>query len=452
MGTSSSAPLNQERTGLWLPKNQQLLRNWVDGLMQRTVPQTVQPLDPVLQDFKKFIDNEPTVRMYATTMFEQVPLTPPYNKDPTKSQRQVRDYDHMLELMNQVVHEGPQVIGDPASNGCIGFPITAIVEWPMATPSGFVFFTMASVNKHIKAVLNKWKEFLISPASQIVLNPENGWTSPHIIKAMTEIGNNNADDYTFEQLYKCPDPSKPNLGFDSWDAFFLREFHDGVRPVATFESVAPTLHGIEDSNQIIVHACESTPYRLEKGVSLRDAFWVKGQPYSLVDMFRDANIAAPFANGTVYQAYLSALSYHRWHAPVSGMVTSITYIPGTYYSENFYQGFSNPEGPDPVGPNNSQAYIAEVATRAIITIEADNPSVGLMAGVFIGLCEASSCEFWVKSKQYISKGQQIGAFHYGGSSHCLVFRPETQLTFADPGPYDGKHSNKKVNSLLALAS
>ncbi len=25
-----------------------------------------------------------------------------------------------------------------------------------------------------------------------------------------------------------------------------------------------------------------------------------------------------FVGGTIYQAFLSALSYHRWHAPVSG--------------------------------------------------------------------------------------------------------------------------------------
>ncbi len=31
-------------------------------------------------------------------------------------------------------------------------------------------------------------------------------------------------------------------------------------------------------------------------------------------------IAEHFTGGTVYQAFLSALSYHRWHAPVDGII------------------------------------------------------------------------------------------------------------------------------------
>jgi len=27
-----------------------------------------------------------------------------------------------------------------------------------------------------------------------------------------------------------------------------------------------------------------------------------------------------FVGGTVYQAFLSALNYHRWHAPVAGTI------------------------------------------------------------------------------------------------------------------------------------
>ncbi|KAL8729609.1 MAG: hypothetical protein Q9181_004941, partial [Wetmoreana brouardii] len=365
--------LHRHRTGGWLPSDRRTLREWVDRLIQRTPTQQQRPLDPVLQKFKDFINNDVMVHMLATRMFDEIPNTPPYRNDPTGLLLQVRDYDHMLELMNTVISEGPQVIGDPATNGFIGFPINAILESAMGTQSGFSFFAMPSVNLHFKDMLNEWRTYLMSPDSQDVLNRENGWTSPSSIKALTDKGNNGVDNYTFEQLYKCPDSSEPTLGFESWDAFFLREFQDGVRPIAS-----------PDEDYAIVNACESTPYRLEENVQLRDSFWLKGQPYSLADMLNDPDVAASFVNGTVYQAYLSALSYHRWHAPVSGKVISITYVPGTYYSENLYQGFTNPEGPDPAAPNESQAYIAEVATRAIIIIEADNPKIGRMAGVFIG--------------------------------------------------------------------
>lgn len=83
-------------------------------------------------------------------------------------------------------------------------------------------------------------------------------------------------------------------------------------------------------------------------------------------------LAEQFVGGTIYQAFLSALSYHRWHSPVSGTVVKTRLIEGTYYSETLS------EGSDPAGPNDSQGYIAEVATRALIFIEADDPAIGLM--------------------------------------------------------------------------
>jgi len=32
----------------------------------------------------------------------------------------------------------------------------------------------------------------------------------------------------------------------------------------------------------------------------------------------DGKFVKDFVGGTVYQAYLSAENYHRWHSPVSG--------------------------------------------------------------------------------------------------------------------------------------
>lgn len=37
-------------------------------------------------------------------MFEEVPTKPHQNKDPTKLAPQVRDFVHMMELFNAIVH------------------------------------------------------------------------------------------------------------------------------------------------------------------------------------------------------------------------------------------------------------------------------------------------------------------------------------------------------------
>ena len=49
------------------------------------------------------------------------------------------------------------------------------------------------------------------------------------------------------------------------------------------------------------------------------------------------------------------------------------------------------EGSDAVEPANSQSYMAHTATRAIILTEADNPVIGPVAFVPVGMSEVSSC-------------------------------------------------------------
>ncbi|MDA1378624.1 phosphatidylserine decarboxylase [Plesiomonas shigelloides subsp. oncorhynchi] len=71
---------------------------------------------------------------------------------------------------------------------------------------------------------------------------------------------------------------------------------------------------------MIANACESAPLQVVKNVKQSSKFWLKGQEYSLENMMDFEPEAAEFVGGTVYQAFLSALSYHRWNSPVSGIV------------------------------------------------------------------------------------------------------------------------------------
>ena len=454
---AQESTLSRHRAEHSFPTDHARLRRLTDMTIDRNESIEDKPLCPVLQDFKNFIDRDPVIKMLATEMFNEVPVTPPYDLDPTKFKPQIRSYDAMLECINTILGEGPQwyTSNDADVMGLIGFPISVILGWPMGTKSGHAFFTDPSVNAHWKAVLSTWKIFLESSDSLSVLDSTTGWTCADAIQILTEEGNNGVDKYTFAELYQC-DPSAPYYGFQSWDDFFTRKFRDAVRPIANLDGAVPDFLGEVDSTTVIVNACESRPCFRKENVKLHDTFWLKSQPYSLADMLNGTEKAQPFIGGQVYQAYLSALSYHGWHAPVSGKVISVENVEGTYYSENFYQGFANivdgkPE-PDPLAPNNSQPYLAQVATRGIMTIEADNQDIGLMAAVFIGICEVASCEFYVKAGDRIAKGQSIGSFHYGGSSYCLVFQPQTILQFDDPGPNSNERNNKKVNSLLAVVS
>lgn len=187
-----------------------------------------------------------------------------------------------------------------------------------------------------------------------------------------------------------------------------------------------------DSDRVVLNACESAPFRVAKNVNLTDRFWIKQQPYSVENILDFDEKANGFAGGTIYQAFLSGLSYHRWHSPVSGTVVKTKVVSGTYYLENFANGFddgSNRE-PDTEGPNDSQPFISAVATRGLIFIKADGP-IGLMCFCAIGMAEVSSIDINVTAGQYIHKGEEIGMFHYGGSSHCLLFRKGVDLDFSN---------------------
>ena len=453
---AQKSSLYRHRTGQWLPTDHAKVRDWVDQLLKRSPSFEEHPLDPVLQDFKTFIDNDPLIRILAIEMFREVPVTPPYNKDPTKLKPQIKNYNEMFQCVNTILGEGPQwyMSDDPEAIGLIGFPISAILDWPMGTRSGYAFFTNPSVNAHWKAVLNKWKDFLQSPRSLSVLGPTAGWTSPSVIQKLAKKGNHGADNHAFHELYHC-DPSAPYHGFTSWDHFFTREFRDTIRPVAHPDRAVPSVPGEVDPTSVIVHPCESTPSLRQEKVKLHDSFWLKSQAFSLAEMLNGEHQAKPFVDGQVHQAHLSALSYHRWHAPVSGTVVSTEIVPGTYFAENFYEGFAesvhDEPKPDPATPNNAHVYLAGVAARGIIHIHADNEKIGTMAMVLVGICEASSIEFFVKPGDRVTKGQCIGTFHFGGSDVVMIFQRSADLTFTDPGPYDDD-SAVKLNSLLATVA
>ena len=160
--------------------------------------------------------------------------------------------------------------------------------------------------------------------------------------------------------------------------------------------------------------------------------------------------AGDFVGGVVYQAFLSAFNYHRWHSPVSGTILAARTVQGTYFSE------AESEGEDPVGPNNSQAYLAHVAARMMIHIKADHPAIGHMVVMPIGMGEISSCviDHRIKAGARVTKGDELGYFQYGGSTVCCLFRPGAIDAFSLGAIPDHDHPHPlvlRVNAPLARA-
>lgn len=376
--------------------------------------------------------------MYFTAMFQEVPYKHQYRRDPT-GRKQIRDYHHMLEVLNHVFGSAPVWTDAAQAVGMVGVPMCAILDYPMSTPSGHAAFLDPEVNAMIKKVLNEWGKFLTRPESAGVLHTsKTGWFGPTGSKDIMSVANAPyKTSHKFEDFFVC-DPSQKHYGYKSWDDFFTRQFKDEVRPIAS----------PEDDN-VIANACESKVFNVAHNVKMRDTFWNKGQPYSISDMLAHDPLAEHFAGGTVYQAFLSALSYHRWHSPVSGTVKKAFVQDGTYFSEPLFEGLADPTTKeiDVKGISTGQGYLSALATRAIIFIEADNPAIGLMAFIGIGMDEVSTCEITVKEGQHIKKGEQTGMFHFGGSSHCLLFRKGVKV---EGFPQPGRKENVPVRSQVAV--
>lgn len=412
MTISGILPLQSQTPVNWLSGGRGIIQQWVaqkaEAARKTSHGKLVQgdtPLDPSLAEFQKTVVESPYLLKLANNMFAEASSNYPDNPAGNCA---IKSFNHFIAVLGIVIQSGPDFFDNAkpeVAMGLIRLPINALLDWPMATVSGYEFFLQPTVNDALRDVLCSWGKFLRTPDSKACLD---GWLSETAQELMAVKGNKGVTRYTFKELFVCPDPSDTHLGFDCWDAFFVRRFHDGVRPVSAPDDGGPDPQ-YPDPTLVITNACESAPLQVQTGVRLFDTFYLKGEPYSLGNMLNWGQHTAGFLGGTVYQALLSVLSYHRWHAPVSGRVVAVECVPGTYYSDNWFEGLAggrdSPEV-DPKGLNSSQSHITAVATRSIVYVEARSTRIGLLATLFIGMAEASSCDFTVNSGQDITKASR----------------------------------------------
>ena len=56
-----------------------------------------------------------------------------------------------------------------------------------------------------------------------------------------------------------------------------------------------------------------------------------------------------------------------------------------------------------------------------------------MAAIYVGMADVSACEIGPNLPENIQKGEEIGLFHHGGCTHCLLFRPGVNLSWVSAG-------------------
>ncbi|PRP82713.1 phosphatidylserine decarboxylase [Planoprotostelium fungivorum] len=368
-------------------------------------------VSPGVQRLKTLYNEDPMVRLYMDNMIKEDPIPErdvPNDMKPMESSEKAREREErvhrprnvseMLNMIDFVIKRAPIYTGK--DDHAIACPLNALFDDMMATPSGFVFFRMKQVNDVFQQILNEWCQFLCSEDSAAVLNDgKYGWLNEEAKKVLK-----------LEEI-QC-NMSKPHGGFHSWNDFFTRRFKEGARPVAS-----PDDDSVDDYGAHIELTTAGRDLLMRDDIKMRDDFWIKSQPYSLQDMLHNDPRASRFVGGTIFQAFLSATSYHRWHSPVNGKVIDFYVVPGTYFSEAESEGYHTD------GLGLSEGYLTASAARGIIFIECDDKKLGMIAIVYVGMNEVSSNNFTVKKEAKVRKGDQLGYFQFGGSTHCIIFEP-----------------------------
>ena len=369
---------------------------------------------PSVAAFAELIRRDGIVRMYVDEMI----------REQARGHATVHDAEEMLATLEHIAETAPLYNPDRKKQNF--FPMSTLFAYMMMTNAGYAAFRYPAINDAVNRILAEWCRFLDSEASTYVLNTSKyGWLSPPAYKQ-----------YELEE-FVIPDRGAPHWGWTSFNAFFHRQIKPEARPVAK-----------PDDPKVVVSANDGTVYNIARKVKLLDEFWLKGQPYSLLNMLNGHEYVDRFVGGDVFQSFLSGANYHRWHAPVAGTVRHTEVVGALTFTE------AESAGPDPGAGILSLGYEASTNTRGLVFIESDDRKIGMVCVIPIGITEISSVRITVKPGQRVEKGEELGYFSYGGSTLALVFQPGAIRKFIPKNPHGKEPDNGPpidVNAEIAVA-
>lgn len=377
------------------------------------------PWAPCIENFKKEVEGNPTLKyLFEKAFRENQNIIDAHQTSTEAPIPRIPDLDTMLHAFNTILSMPPQFI----NNDLVALPFSALIVGIDATLSGSVLLRLPEINILLKAILKEWSKFLESPASaEVFMIDGKQWLS--------ETAKEQYEFYAWQQ----DNPGKFPV-WNSWDSFFTRNFLDksNQRPIAD-----------PKSNQVVICPNDGSLFCWQPQVKKRDVFWLKGMPYSLEDIFSSPDkeqnekikalgLADMFEGGYVFQTYLNPYNFHRWWVPVNGTVLfEPIVISDSYFSKLVLPDYGG-------ATTESLPYLAEANTRGLIVFETKD--YGKVCCIPLGMSEVSSVKFDPEMKEgaKVKKGDEMGKFHYGGSSFVVIYQnlPNKQLVFVnDSGDY-----------------
>jgi len=178
--------------------------------------------------------------------------------------------------------------------------------------------------------------------------------------------------------------------FKSFNDFFTRKLKDTARPIDTgFNSVVSPADG-----KILAYS----------NIGNSD-FIIKGFRFNVSSFLDDKVLAQKYSDGILIIIRLAPVDYHRFHFPLSGIITSHKSVEGDYYSVNPFALHKKAE----IFCLNKREYtiLSSPSFGDFIMAEVGATMVGSIVQTYSG--------------NSVRKGAEKGYFKFGGSTVVLLF-------------------------------
>lgn len=224
----------------------------------------------------------------------------------------------------------------------------------------------------------------------------------------------------FSPQYRIEDSmidGKPNADWNTFNEFFARELNPGLRPIAS-----------PGDNSVVVMPADCTfrkRYDIAADSSIKEIVIKQTHKYAnIVQLLEGSKFADSFANGTFIHYFLAPYSYHRFHAPVSGIVQDCRAVQGLTFLqvEIHNDGASKGQFNAPDDAENGYEFLQARGVLTIDTTNSPDGDVGVVAVVPVGMCQVSSVHMTAQEGSTITKGDEFGYFMFGGSDIILLFQ------------------------------
>ncbi|XP_010536896.2 PREDICTED: LOW QUALITY PROTEIN: phosphatidylserine decarboxylase proenzyme 3-like [Tarenaya hassleriana] len=186
--------------------------------------------------------------------------------------------------------------------------------------------------------------------------------------------------------------------FKTFNEFFVRELKTGARPAACVD---------RDDVAVCASDCRLMAFQSVENCT---RFWIKGRKFSVKGLLGKDVHSDAFLDGSLVIFRLAPQDYHRFHAPVSGVIEKFVDIPGCLYTVN------------PIAVNSKYCNVFTENKRTVAIISTQE--FGKVAFVAIGATMVGSITFVKKEGEHLKKGDELGYFSFGGSTVICVFEKD----------------------------